>query len=366
MKTALLWFAVMSSLLGASPRAQAGIQKSDPEAAMAEQISLIAEALTSSELREELGKESLNSLELDLERAATLMEAGHWLAGLRPLVQVQLSMDQSAFVRSGASIQGLDDLVSASAQLLRGIRELPSPLEARLSRPAELQALLEENHARAEVYAIAAPEQGREASLRAGIFYLAQGRAHAAMAQWLLGLAASQPAHPMTVIPGLEAYFGRLERELLEVYQPPLSKTLHSSFIQISANLKFGNELRARGFQFAALHAALEVARGMNQLPTGTGERPRSTPEEVAASLLRVQAQLELLVSDTSMADHYAQLAQHLLDPGRSNPSLAQALVGRVLLDYLSCMESKDALAMPAAASTETEVTITLVRWPFT
>ena len=366
MKTALLWFAMSGCLLGSSPGAQEGTPKQDPEAAMAEQISLLAENLTRTEVRAALGEESIRVMELDLERASLLLEEGHWLAGLRPLVQTKLYMDQSAFDVSGSSTQDLAALVAECAEFLGEVRALPSPLEGRHGRPAELQALLEENRGRAEVYAVAAPEQGREVVLAAGIYYLAQGRAHGAAARWLMSLAPPKPAHPVLGFPGLDAYFDRLERELLEVYRPPLSKTLHSAFIQISAGLKFGRELKARGFVFGALHEALEVAHGLEQISLGSQGEPSPRLDELSESLIRMQARWKQLPSDTSMADPYALLAQHLLDTEDLDLVPARSLVERVLVDYLACIEPGAALAMEAASTEEPEVIITLVRWPFT
>jgi hypothetical protein len=266
---------------------------------------------------------------------------------------------QTMVVFETEPVTSLEALAVESQALRSLLEELGSPLARKAERPAALQALLEDAHAAAWAYLTSSGEQGREASLRAGIYYLKIARGQAELARLLAGLECPAPEHPLGEVPGLTRYLDRIEAELLELYQPPLTQDRHATFIGLSAGLKFAREMRDKDHQLGALEQGLEIARGMAVFHEDEGTPDR---EILRRELARWEMKLGGLDADVSLPTIWLAEANRALEDETSDVADVGALFERVLDDYFACFVADG----PSSAPTEPQVRVTLVRWPFT
>ena len=330
---------------------------------MQEHVGAIRALASSGENASLLGGARRARLESELARADKALAAGDWLESLRPYASVAeaLAQDMIAFE---TDVESLEDL-AVEARVLRDLlEELGSPLAKKAQRPAALQALLEDANATAWAYLVSSEEQGREASVRAGIYYLKIARGKAELVQLLAGLDFPAPLHPLTGVPGLTRYLDQLEGELLELYQPPLTQDRHATFIQLSAGLKFAREMRDKDFQLGALEQGLEVGRGLAVFPEGAGTEAHER-DALRRELARWREDLERESADVSLPGTWLAEARDALADETSDLTQVGALFVRVLDDYFTCFQG-DAERGSQSEPIEPTVTVTLVRWPFT
>ena len=298
------------------------------------------------------------ALDRTLTRAEDALAAGDWLASLRPLADASEALAQSAVTFATGPIEDMDALAVESSALRAELDGLGSPRAGSAGRPAVLQALLEHATSAARAYLASSAEQGREAGVRAGIYYLKIARERAELARLLARLEGRPPAEPLATVPGLLAYLDGLEAELLALYQPPLTQDRHATFIQLSAGLKFARELADQGLALGALDRGLEVARGLALFSRPPAPEPAALWQELAGR----RAEIRELDGDASLAIAWLEDARFELETPDGDRADVAAILDRVLGDYLACLETP--AGAPAAIATQ--VTVTLVRWPFT
>jgi hypothetical protein len=185
-----------------------------------------------------------------------------------------------------------------------------------------------------------------------GYYYLgtAEGqRAVAAFCQTLTAPSNLRAPALRSIRPELRS----LEAEMLAVYQPPLSVERHGEFIVASSTLKEARELDAAGLHHGALLRYLQAAQifaPLRQPPT-----PPLAADALAAKLREHAARLSAGGIDHSLGQLFLEMAQ-------SEAENAPVIASDILPRYFAALEP----APPEAPQPEPQVTVTLVRWPYT
>ena len=156
---------------------------------------------------------------------------------------------------------------------------------------------------------------------------------------------------------GLGAELDELEREILEAYVPPRSIDEHKGFISLHASFKLARELNNEGYLFGALHQYLGASVRLGMImadPASDSDR-----EKLKAAIDRLARRLGAEKRDPSIAVLYLEMAESSLD---DEPARARVITESVLPAYFAALEA----SRDRAAPSEAEVTVTLVRWPYT
>jgi hypothetical protein len=214
-------------------------------------------------------------------------------------------------------------------------------------------------------------EYGRSTEPAAGAYYLGEAVANRELLAFLRGLGdpgfgdhgfGDPEAPPSPPLRSLTGELDRLEGELLAAYRPPASVDRHPEFIAAGATLKEARELDAAGRHHGALLRYLQLAaRSASLVVAG------SPPPERAALLSRLDG-LEATLADPKV-DHtlgraFAEAARADLDAHAdgTRATVAESVVERVLPAYLAALGP----APPSPPRPVPEVTVTLLRWPYT
>ncbi len=259
-----------------------------------------------------------------------------------------LSRFEAEWERVGKTLR--DDLRPPSAESLAGVR------------PAAVRAIAEAALAQARVYYDASLEYGRSTMPDSGLFYLGSALAQrdfAAFCRRLSNLQAhSQGREPgfRTLLVELEA----LETELLSLYRPPLSIDKHGDFIGANSALKEARELNEAGLHRGALLRYLQAVQRYAILRGA----PQVTPDELAKRLAEHEARLSTADVDHSLGRLFLEAAQADVPDvkGGANPDVASAIASGVLPRYFAALEP----SRPQPRMPDAQVTVTLVRWPYT
>jgi len=152
-----------------------------------------------------------------------------------------------------------------------------------------------------------------------------------------------------------------LESTLLGLYRPPVSIDRHSEFIGANSALKEAKELDEAGLHYGALQRYLLAVMRVALLQ-------QSSPQEASVTRTQLVALEPTLMAngiDHTIGRMYLERALTELDRPEPTPvglSLARAVASEVLPKYFAALEK----APPPAAMATAQVTVTLVRWPFT
>lgn len=309
-----------------------------------------------------LGVRGRARLERELARADSVLEAERWLESLRPYATVADALAQHWVEFETGPLESAEEFELESQSLRDLLRELAGPVADKAKRPAALQALCEQARLTAQGYLSSSGEQRLDEDLGAAIYYLKTVRAQAELARLWTELPCEAPAQPIGEIPGLGAYLGELEAELLELYQPPLTQDRHATFIRLSAGLKFARELNGAKYQLGALEEGLAVARGLAAF-ADHGSADVHDRDALGRELERWREHFDGLEEDVSLPQVWLGEAEDALADETSDLADTAALLNRVLADYSACLERPED---DGSAVVEAEVTVTLVRWPFT
>jgi hypothetical protein len=234
---------------------------------------------------------------------------------------------------------------------LRNDLDAPSPTDF-ADVPAAARALGEAAAAQTRGYYAASHDYGRTTRPENGLYYLATAQAQRERAAFSRTL--SEPALPKapplrSIRPEIDA----LEAEMLAVYRPPVSIDRHGEFIVASSALKEARELDAAGLRYGALLRYLETAQISAPLRSAAPSAPGA--EAVAGQLRDLETRLS-----ADDVDH--SLGRLFLETAQAEPAKAGTIANDILPRYFAALEP----ARPQPAAPEPEVTVTLVRWPYT
>jgi hypothetical protein len=208
-------------------------------------------------------------------------------------------------------------------------------------------------------YYDASLEYGRNDTPKFGLLYLGSAQAQrdfVALTRRMSRPEEKAPPSLRSLAPELEI----LQAELLAAYKPPASIDRHSEFIGASSTLNDARELDALGLRYGAMMRYLQAALRLAPLKgAASAIDPAAVPERLA------QLEMQLAASDVdhSIARYFleAAAAERKTTPAPPNP-IAPVVATELIPRYLAALEP----AKPQPKKPDADVTITLIRWPYT
>jgi hypothetical protein len=354
-----------SILLGALGALAASTRSADPLAA---EIARWSQYLKTNTSTDEMWLQIKEGSGAGMARVESAMKAGRRLLALQRLAAVAPNLESAEYLASLPAEARQSDAAFETAWKNAG-RELapalrpPSHASFEGVAPAAVRGVGEASLAQVRVFYDASLEYERNTMPDSGYFYLGLAKAHSDFAEFCRGLSSPAGRRP----PPLRSLTGELdalEGELLAAYRPPASIDKHPDFIGASAALKEARELDAAGLTYGATLRYLQAALRAAPL---TGKAPAMTKEEATRKLAEMEPRLADREGgvDQSLGRIFLEAAQaDLAAAAASNepPGQASAIVTSVLPRYFAALQP----AKVAARRPEAEVTVTLVRWPYT
>jgi hypothetical protein len=297
-----------------------------------------------------------------LRSADEALAKGHRAVALLRLGNVRASLEPALYPATRANVT-FEEVDAERARLAR--RFDPAALEP-LTRPTGTSALglalAQASAMQARETYDASPAYGQATEPLFGMYYLAQGvsyldyAAFAARAGAPLRSSGGRAPKLRSLGPEIRALRG----EMLAAYKPPLSIDRHPEYIGASSATKEALEYDAAGLREAALLRYLQAALRFAPL------RAAGAPLEAAALAARMEAARKRLAErgvDHSIGALFLEFAASDADTASAGRAgIASAIVEDVLPRYFAALGPAPA----AVASGRPEVTVTLVRWPYT
>jgi hypothetical protein len=193
-----------------------------------------------------------------------------------------------------------------------------------------------------------------DAGVDAGVYYLGDAWASTRFAAFVRGLDWPRPAARLalrSIAPELDAF----DREVTTAYEK-MDRSQHAGYIQTSVAIKQARTLdEAHQYAGALLEYLLARYRfGLLRTPGATVD-----PDAVRAARERFP-----ISGDHGIAELFLQMADRALaDPAPSAHRAAAVILNDVLPAYAAATATP---SVTTAAAASPQVTITLVRWPFT
>jgi hypothetical protein len=292
-----------------------------------------------------------------LDRAKAALDAGRTLLALYLLEAPWEAGKSWSFVKAsgGATTPELFAKKWADTGEPRSISPAASN---RARRPALVDAMAASAEARGPTTYHASRFYGEDAGVPAGLYYL--GDSHAVMQ--FAALARSIDWTPAGTAPPLRSIgneIGALDIEMTTAYES-MDRADHSSYIVSSAALKQARILDERG-QFGGALFQYLLSRYLFAPLRGPAAQ-----DATAARIAGSRASLDARV-DNSIAELFLQLAEEGIagsEPARRRG--AAAAIEDVIPAYLRAIAAPSSTTASAASAPAAQVTITLVRWPFT
>lgn len=301
------------------------------------------------------GSPGLKQVRPILERAQEDLSEGRRLLALQRLVNARATL--AAAERTFPSGQSLDRLENEWQRMgteLAADLGTPSPKALDGLEPAALRALAEAALPQVRIYYHAGLDYGRNTTPDSGLQYLGLARTQREVVKASRDLSTPSEGKAPPVRP-LEPELDALQHDLLAAYRPPAWVERHREFIVASSTLKEARELDGVGLHYGALLKYLQAAQLTAPLRHGSEQPARLTGEALAARLRDLDARLS-----TGDTDH--SLGRLFLETAQAEPDKASLIAQDVLPRYFAALEP----APPRSPRPAPEVTVTLVRWPYT
>ena len=288
-----------------------------------------------------------------LERARAALEAGRPLLALYLFEMPWESAKAWTFVQASATVATPE----AFAKKWTAMGEPRAATAGRSGRrPVLVEALASVAEARGATTYHASRAYAEDAGVPAGFYYLGESHAVVQFAAFARSLDWPVPASAPP-LRSIAAELNALDTEMTTAYET-MDRSNHPTYIQASAALKQAKTLNDRGQYAGALFEYLLSTYLFAPL-----RAPGVAREATAAQVADARQALPAGV-DHSIAEMFLQLAGE----GTTSAVPAQRLGSGVVLDvvvpaYLRAV-SQDGRSTTAPVSAD--VTITLVRWPFT
>ena len=303
--------------------------------------------------------------EPELARAREALRSGRRLLGLLYLSNAQPDLAAALYLAERPPDQRKDPAAFEAewARLGTDLRsDLAPPSGSALEgvAPAALRAIAEAALPQVRVYYDASLEYGRNTMPEYGLFYLGTAQAERQLASFLVTLSAPSPLSA----PPVRSYapeLRQLESRLLSAYRPPASIDEHREFIGISSRLKEARELDALGLRYGALLRELQTSLRLRLLSL---EPATLDAAAIREGLTRAAPRLAAAGVDHSVGRLFLELAEaDLAAAGPDHPpTAAAAVLDEVLPRYFESL----APPRPEPPAAPPQVTVTLVRWPYT
>jgi hypothetical protein len=291
-----------------------------------------------------------------LQRSSDALAKGRRSLALLTYSYAFENISAMAFMREHTAartdLAELEKLWNASARPLGA--ETTKSLRARAAsiRPTIARAIAEASLFKIDVYRNAGLEYAKSTTPDSGLYYLGLAYAEIELFEFCArGSARETPPSPAarSLAPELD----RLDHELLALYRPPFSIDRHAEFITAAGTLKEARELDdARLF-----HGALLRYLQTRQRLAGLGAA--STAAEIEARVRDTSARLAALNFDHAIVAAFRERTEEALEAGMLDVATMAAAALPAYVDAL-------ASPLPELAPKSPEVTVTLVRWPYT
>ena len=290
-----------------------------------------------------------------LERAKTALEAGRPLLALYLFEMPWESARAWSFVKRSSEDGSTDAFVK---QWAAAGEPRPATVPRRARSPILVEALASAAEARAVTTYHASKAYAEDAGVPAGLYYL--GESHAVVQFAAMARSLPWPASAVT-LPSLRSIapeLNALDTEMTTAYET-MSPSSHPAYIAASATLKQARILNDRGQPAGALFEYLLSTYLFAPL------RAAAPAREATPALIAGARQSLGTGTDHSIAEMFLQLAEEGLSPAATPAQRrgATSVVDAVLPAYVRAIGRAAADTAPTAAA---QVTITLVRWPFT
>ena len=278
--------------------------------------------------------------ELALQRLANLqgnIAALTYRNGITVAQRKDMARLDAEWARMG-SVFG-DDLGKASSDAFDGV-------------PAVARAMGEAARAQVRGYYQASLDYGHNTMADQGFYYLGSAEGQRAIAAFCRSAATPSTLKAPT-LRSIHSEIRGLEDDMVAVYRPPLSIDRHGEFIVASSTLKEARELDAAGLRHGALLRYLQAAQLFAPL------RQPPVPA-LAADALTAKLQEHADRLSAGSIDH--SIGRLFLETAQAEPATASIIAADVLPRYFAALEP----APPEPPQMASQVTVTLVRWPYT
>ena len=287
-----------------------------------------------------------------LDRARTALGAERPLLALYLMEAPWKAARSFTFVKASSAVTS-SELFAKKWTSLGEPRPLASAGGAR--RPALLEAIASAADTRAPITYHASRFYGDDAGLSGGLYYLGESQAEIQWAGFVrsLDVPAAAAAPPLRSI---AAEIAALDVEMTTAYET-MERASHSTYIVASAALKQARTLDERR-QFGAALFQYLLSRYLFAPLRGPAARD-ATVERIRESAATLDPKI-----DNSIAELFLQLAgEGVAGDAAAQKRGAAASIEDVIPAYLRAIAAP---ATTAASAPPAQVTITLVRWPFT
>jgi hypothetical protein len=324
---------------------------------LAAEIQKWTKYLASSEAKGDTWEQVKGGAQPLLNRASDALHDGRRLLALQRLAAVWGNLEAAkwASTRDANDTKAEARLEAEWKRLHPALREAPAPDVSDL-QPAAVRALAETAIPQARNYYDASFRYAQNTMPDSGFFYLGAAQAERKFVDFARSLSTKTSKRPPSLRP-IDGELEALQHDLLEIYRPPVSIDRHGEFIGASSMLKEARELNAAGYRYGALVRYLDSSRRTGQLrakPIARGD--------IVTRLRDFQSRIMNSSVDHSIAQIYLESAQSDLATPNSDGAVASSVVTYVLPHYF------DAIGPAASKKTKppADVTVTLIRWPYT
>ncbi len=227
-------------------------------------------------------------------------------------------------------------------------------------QPAAVRALGEVAIPQVREYYVPSLDYARNTMPEEGLVYLGTAQAEQELVDFCRRLSAPSRLQAPPLRP-LRAEIEALQSELLKGYRPPASVEKHGAFITANSTLKEVRELDAAGLRYGAMQRYLDAVQMVALLRPAP---PKLAPDVLRQRLRDFDARLSTGGVDHSIARMALEGAQDEVANARpdASPAASTAIVTEVLPRYLAALGP----APPEPPRLKPQVTVTLVRWPYT
>lgn len=288
-----------------------------------------------------------------LERAQEDLREGRRLLALQRLVNARAALAPTERA-PGQPLEVLEEEWQRMGTELAADLVTPSPDALDGLEPAALRALAEAALPQVRIYYHAGLDYGRNTTPDSGLQYLGAARSQREVvnASRAFSTPTGLKAPPVR---SLEPELDALQHDLLAAYRPPAWIERHREFIVASSTLKEARELDEAGLRYGALLKYLQAAELTAPLRHGSEQPTPLKGDALAARLRELDSRLSAGESDHSLGRLFVEMAQ-------AEPDRASVIAQDLLPRYFAALEP----APPRSPRPAPQVTVTLVRWPYT
>ena len=308
----------------------------------------------------EIWKQVQESTRSNLADASEALANGRRALALQKLVSVRVNLSAMEYLDtrppSELDAAGFQAEWKRMGEVLHGELATPKPDAFAGIRPAVARAFAEAASLQIRAFYDAGLDYGLNTMTQSGLYFAGGAQAQRDFVA-LAGTFLPPSPKPLPRLAPLAPQLDAFEDALLAAYVPPASIDRHPDFIAASAALKEARELDAAGLRDGALYKYLQAAQRLPVVRNGA---------DVPGRLAALEKRLDESPVDSSIGQLYLEIARaDLAAAAPDRPATAAAAIADdVLPRYFA------ALAVgPRPSPTPrppAEVTVTLVRWPYT